>query len=116
MGRWEQERSTLCGVCHELARTGLVAGSEGNASMRLSSPEENLLLITPMGRPLANLTPPDLAVINLEGEPVEENLPPSSETALHLKVYRRRPEVKGIIHSHPLFTTVAAVAVEEGKG
>ena len=103
----------MCRVCHELARTSLVAGSSGNASMRLKSPEGDLMLITPMGRTLEGLAPNDLVVVDLEGEPVEEELPPSSESALHLMAYHRRPDVGGVVHTHPIFATAAAVAAEE---
>lgn len=113
MGKWEEERQTLCRVCHKLARTGLVAGYSGNASMRLKSPEGDLMLITPMGGNLEGLAPNELAVVDLEGEPVEEDLPPSSESALHLTAYHRRPDVGGVVHTHPVFATAVAVAAEE---
>ena len=113
MSRWDKEREDLCRVCHDLVKSNLVIGSNGNASMRLHSPAGDLALITPMGRPLEDLAPMDLAVIDLEGEPVEEELPPSSEAALHLMTYRRRPDVAGVVHTHPIFSTVAAVAAEE---
>ena len=47
------------------------------------------------------------------GEPVEEDLPPSSESALHLGIYRGRPDVGCVVHSHPIYSTVAAVAGRE---
>ena len=113
MSRWAEERQVLCHVCQELARTGLVIGSSGNASLRLLSQEGDLVLITPLGRPCDRLTPQELAVIDLEGEPVEEDLPPSSESALHLFIYRRRADVGGVVHTHPIFSSVAAVALDE---
>ena len=49
----------------------------------------------------------------MDGEPVEEELPPSSESALHLGIYRGRADVGCVIHSHPIYATVAAVAGHE---
>ena len=111
--RWEQERETLCQVCRRLVKTGLVVGSSGNVSMRLKTNDDDLVLITPMGLALEGLNPHELAVIDLEGEPVEEDLPPSSESALHLMVYRRRPDVGSVVHAHPIFSSVAAVSGRE---
>lgn len=111
--RWEKERETLCQVCRRLVKTGLVVGSSGNVSMRLKTNDDDLVLITPMGLALEGLNPHELAVIDLEGEPVEEDLPPSSESALHLMVYRRRPDVGSVVHAHPVFSSVAAVSGRE---
>jgi L-fuculose-phosphate aldolase len=108
--KWEKEREALYKVCHKLAASGQAVGSSGNASMRLQVPTGDLVLITPMGRALEELSPLDLAVVDMDGEPVEEDLPPSSETALHLAVYRRRPDVGGVVHVHAVFSSVAAVA------
>ena len=95
----------------ELVGDRLVAGSNGNASLRLSgSLEVGLILITPARRPYRQLAPEDLVVIDLEGEPVEGDMLPSSETALHLKLYKTRMDIGAVIHTHSLFASVAAVA------
>ena len=118
MKRWPSERQLLWEVTEEMVKQGLVAGSSGNASLRLpdNGPENSdagLVLITPMHRPYRQLSPGDLAVINLEGEPVEEELPPSSEAALHLRLYKTRKDIGAILHTHSIFASVAAVAVLE---
>jgi len=88
----------------------MAVGSAGNASLRLPSGLGGLVLITPMGRPLDRLTPEELPLIDMEGDPVQESLPPSSETLLHLATYRARPEVGAVVHTHPVFAGVLAVA------
>jgi len=113
LSRWDNERQILSKVCHDLAKSDLVIGLNGNASMRLRYQTGDLALITPMGRSLEELSPAELVVIDLHGESVEEDLPPSSEAALHLMTYRRRPDVAGIVHTHPIFSSVAAVVNEE---
>lgn len=111
--RWQEERDALHRVCQRLVKTGMVTGSSGNVSARLKNSPEDLVLITARGIELEELTPRSLSVIDLNGEPVEEDLPPSSESALHLSIYRSRPNVGSVVHSHPIFSTVAAVSGRE---
>ncbi len=105
-----EERELLCSVVMELAREGLVAGSNGNASMRL---DDGTLLITPMGTSYRTMTPADLLIIDMEGGPVEGDSIPSSETALHLAIYGARHDAGAVIHTHSPYATIAAVAVLE---
>ena len=91
----------------EMTREGLVAGSNGNASMRLDG---ETLLITPTGRSYRTMTPEDLLIIDTDGGPVEGDSIPSSETALHLAIYQARPDAGAVIHTHSPYATIAAVA------
>ena len=111
MDRWESERKLLWEVVQEMARRGLVSGSNGNASLRLhDTGAQDLILITPSQIPYGQLTPEDLAVIDFDGAPVEERHTPSSETPIHLQVYKQRPDVGAVMHTHSPFASVAAVA------
>lgn len=110
---WQPQRESLHSVCRRLVDAGLVSGSSGNVSIRLRSQPDDLVLITARGANLDDLGPHGLSIIDLNGEPVEEELPPSSESALHLGIYSGRPDVGCVIHSHPVYSTVAAVAVCE---
>ena len=111
VGRWYSERQLLWEVIGEMVKHGLVTGSNGNASVRLSGDrDEGLVLITPISRSYRQLGPDDLVVIDLEGEPVDGDLPPSSETALHLTLYKERNDIGAIVHTHSLYASVAAVA------
>ena len=117
MGKWCSERQLLWEVTREMVKYGLVAGSSGNASLRVSGNQPfqgqgdgGLVLITPTRRPYRQLNPGDLVVIDLEGEPVEGDLIPSSETATHLTLYKARRDIGAIIHTHSLYASVAAVA------
>ena len=111
MIRWASERQLLWEMTQEMLHSGLVTESNGNASLRLHTDEvQQLVLITPSQLPYSQLTPDDLAVIDLEGAPVEEKHITSSETPLHLQVYEERLDVQAIIHCHSVFASVAAVA------
>ena len=107
--RWQNERQDVADAAHELARLGLVAGSSGNLSARLPDPS-GLLAITPLGKALSELNSGDIVVTDFDGEPVEKDLVPSSETLLHAGVYKARPEVGAVVHTHSVYASVAAVA------
>lgn len=98
-------------TARRMAALGLVTGSAGNVSMRLRSPEgPPLMAITASGVPYDDMTAEDVVVVDFDLEPVEGEKVPSSESLLHVEVYRARPDVGAVIHTHSLFATVAAVA------
>ena len=68
------------------------------------------MAITPMGRSYDMLEAEDVVVVDHEMEAVEGELAPSSESLLHLAVYSRRPDVGAVVHTHAVYSSVAAVA------
>lgn len=110
MGDWDTEKQCLWETVQEMVQLGLVAGSSGNASMRLSGDKyAGRLLVTPIGRSYRELGPEDMVVIDLEGETIEGEHAPSSETATHLGIYRARGDVGSVLHTHSIYASVAAV-------
>jgi len=103
-------REELCRVCRLLYDRGYVAGHDGNVSLRL--PDGNLL-VTPSGVSKGRLEPEMLVVCDLEGNVLAGDRHPSSETPMHLEVYRQRPDVGAVVHAHPVMATAFAVC---GKG
>jgi L-fuculose-phosphate aldolase len=99
-------RRQILAAGKRLAKKQLVAGSDGNISIRLDSAR---ILITPSGFPLDEIDAEDLVVTNLNGQPEEAIHKPSSEIAAHLLFYRERPEVTAVVHAHPPHTTAFAV-------
>lgn len=89
-----------------LPQAGLVTWTSGNVSAR--DPESGLVIIKPSGVMYDQLRAEDHVVLNLEGEIVEGNLKPSSDTASHLYIYRHRPDVNGIVHTHSPYATAFA--------
>ena len=110
MAKWHSERQVLWEVTREMVGGGLVSGSSGNTSLRLSG-DGDKVLITPSGRPYRQLDPEDLVVIDLDGEPVEGDLLPSSEAALHLTLYKARQDIGAIMHTHSLYASVAGLEI-----
>jgi L-ribulose-5-phosphate 4-epimerase len=92
----------------ELPKHNLVAWTSGNVSGR--DFDSGLVVIKPSGVPYEELTPHDLVIVDLEGKVVEGTLEPSVDTATHLYVYRHRPDVGGVVHTHsPYATSFAAL-------
>ncbi|MSP78044.1 MAG: class II aldolase/adducin family protein [Dehalococcoidia bacterium] len=108
--RFLNERRQVMEVAKELERLGLVAVSSGNISVRVGDRKHNLMAITPTSKPYAELTVDEVAVVDYEGEPVEGDLPPSSEMYLHVAIYQARPDVQAVIHTHSIYASVCAVA------
>jgi L-ribulose-5-phosphate 4-epimerase len=92
----------------ELPRNGLVTWTSGNVSAR--DPESGYVVIKPSGVRYEQLRPAQMVIVDLQGNVVEGALKPSSDTASHLYLYRHRPDVGGIVHTHsPYATAFAAV-------
>ena len=96
----------MCAVGKLLYDRGYVAANDGNLSMK-TAPDR--LLVTPSGVSKGRLTPDMLLVTDLEGNVLEGNRHPSSETKMHLAVYRGRPDVGAVVHAHPPVSTAFAV-------
>jgi L-ribulose-5-phosphate 4-epimerase len=92
----------------ELPRQGLVVFTWGNVSG--IDREKGLVVIKPSGVPYEELKMEHMVVVDLEGNPVEGNLRPSSDTPTHLVLYNKFPQIGGIVHTHSSWATVWAQA------
>jgi L-fuculose-phosphate aldolase len=93
----------------KLAEEGLVQGTWGNVSMRVSSA---LMAITPTGSDYMRMRAEDIVLVDLEtGE--ARGGKPSSEKALHIAIYAARKEVEAIIHTHSMSASTVAAARRE---
>ncbi|MCX6037352.1 MAG: L-ribulose-5-phosphate 4-epimerase [Chloroflexi bacterium] len=90
----------------ELPGNGLVTWTSGNVSGR--DPETGFVVIKPSGIRYEDLTPESMCVVDLDGKLIEGKNKPSSDTFAHLYVYRHRPDVNGIVHTHSTFATAWA--------
>ena len=90
----------------ELPKNNLVTWTSGNISAR--DPQSGLVVIKPSGIKYVDLRPEHMVVVDLEGDIVEGTLKPSSDTASHLYIYRARPDVNGIVHTHSRYATAFA--------
>jgi L-fuculose-phosphate aldolase len=97
-------RRALARATRYLAREGLIAGPEGNLSVRLGE----RLLVTPSGGLKARLRPEEVAEVSLSGEVLSGR--PTSELPLHLALYRAHPEIGAVVHTHPPYTLALLLA------
>ena len=110
MPRATNVRREIVTVCQRLWERGLIAGADGNVSVRLA---EDCILVTPAGMSKVDLRPDDLVEVQADGRPVRGTRRASTELAVHLRIYGRRPDVGAVVHAHPPIATGFAVA---GKG
>jgi L-fuculose-phosphate aldolase len=99
----------LVRCCRGLWEAGLIAGADGNVSIRFAP---DRILVTPRSRLKCELEPADIVEVNLEGRHRDGCRQATTELDLHLRVYRRRPDCGAVVHAHPPFATAFAVAGE----
>ncbi len=102
----EQLKEELYRLHLELPKHELVVWTGGNVSAR--DPETGLVVIKPSGVRYEKLRPEHMVVLDLEGRQLEGTLKPSSDTASHIYIYRQRPDVNGIVHTHSPYATAFA--------
>jgi L-fuculose-phosphate aldolase len=98
-------REEVSRVAKQLIESGLVTGTSGSVSAR--TPEGDVL-VTPSGIDYEELEPGDVVLVDLKGEIPEGSLEPSTETPMHTGIYRVRPEVGAVVHTHSVFATTLA--------
>ena len=104
----EQLKKAVYEANMELPRKGLVTYTWGNVSG--IDRESGLVVIKPSGVNYEDLTPEKLVVLDLEGNIVEGNLNPSSDTKTHLELYKAYPQLGGIVHTHSPYAVAWAQA------
>lgn len=100
----------ICEITKRLYERGLIGPSEGNVSAR---DESGKIFATPKGGDKYWIQPRDIVELELDyspNEPSYDRLIPSSEIALHLRLYRERPDCMAVVHAHPIFATGFASA------
>ena len=105
----ESLKKDVCEIAKRAQRDGLCKHKSGNFSAR--DPKTGYVVITPTSVDRDLLTPRDMVVIDLEANVIENlsNLRPTSESLMHLMIYKTRPEVNAIAHTHSAFATSFAV-------
>jgi len=90
----------------ELPKNNLVTWTGGNLSGR--DPQTGYVVIKPSGVRYEDLRPEHMIVLDLDGNILEGDLKPSSDTASHLYIYRHRADVNGVVHTHSRYATAFA--------
>ena len=94
---------------HKLTEKHLVAGSWGN----ISTLTRKGIAITPSGLGYEKLTPADIVIVDAEGQALAGKHIPSSETKVHLAIYKAFPEAGAVIHTHSIYASALAAMHED---
>lgn len=96
--------------CRLMVERGYLLGTVGNLSARADGTD--LVVITPTSLPYDTMTEEDLVVVNLNGEIVSGKHQPSIECSMHLGIYRARPELRALVHTHSKYATTVSLIKE----
>lgn len=102
----EQLRRKIVEIGRRLYERELIVAMEGNISARL----DDRIIMTPAGTCKGMLSPNDLVIIDIEGRKLSGARRPSTESPMHLEIYRQRRDVAAVVHAHPPFASAYAIA------
>ncbi|HIT89032.1 MAG TPA: class II aldolase/adducin family protein [Candidatus Merdenecus merdavium] len=102
-------KKEMCEIGRRVYNRGMVAANDGNFSVKLN---DNEFLCTPTGVSKGFMTPEYICKVDAKGNVIQANkgFKPSSEIKMHMRVYEKRPDVKAVVHAHPLYATSFAIA------
>lgn len=101
-------RKEIIDAGNQMVNTALVIGTWGNISVRI--PDEDLIAITPSGVDYDKLISENIPIIDFEGNLIDGNMKPSIELPMHLEIYKKRPDIGAIVHTHSTYCTAMAIA------
>src|SRR4051812_31680229 len=102
-----QLKEQMCEIGRRIWIKGYCAGNEGNHSVRIG---ENRFLCTPTGISKGFLKPDDICTVDIDGKQLAGKRKRTSEMMMHLVIYKARPDVRSVVHSHPPHATAFAIA------
>jgi L-fuculose-phosphate aldolase len=111
--RERHARESIVRIMNLVWQRGMLAAGDGNASVRVG---RDRIAISPSGVLKATLRPEQVVCVDMRGRLVEGRGRPTSEIAMHLAVYRARPEVEAVLHAHPptaIALSIARVSLAE---
>ena len=103
----DEHRREICTAGRWIHARGFVAATDGNISVRLDG---HRVLTSPTAMSKGLLKPDDLVITDLKGQQLAGRYKASSELAMHLLIYRRRPDIRAVCHAHPPTATGYAAA------
>lgn len=106
----EEIKYNVCEAGKLLLKEGLVARTWGNVSIKVNDTQ---MVITPSGRPYDELTPNEMVLVDIYSLKFEGTIKPSSELKLHCEVYKTRPHIQAVIHTHQMYASIVAAAQKD---
>ncbi len=102
----QKEKSEIVRFGRKMLAARLTSGTGGNLS--IFDRNEGLVAISPSGIEYEDMTPDDVPVVDVAGKTVEGTRKPSSELGFHLALYRQRPDIRAVVHTHSVYATTMA--------
>jgi L-fuculose-phosphate aldolase len=101
-------KQEMCEIGHRIWLKGFCGGNEGNHSIRIG---EDRVICTPTGVSKGFLKPEMICMVDMKGNHIDKNnkYRPTSEVLIHLEIYKKRDDIKSVIHSHPPHATAFAL-------
>ena len=106
----EEAKNIVCAAGKKLLKEGLVARTWGNVSVRIN---DHQMVITPSGRAYDELNPSDMVLVDFYTLKFEGKIKPSSELKLHCQVYKTRPHIQAVIHTHQMYASIVAASQKD---
>jgi len=100
--KFQSQRKEVAYFMRRLYEQKLTTCSGGNISLKIDG---NKILITTSQLDKARLTPEQIGIITVDGENLTPELKPSMETGMHLSIFKKRPDIKAVVHAHPPYAT-----------
>ena len=100
--RYKKERKQVACFMRRLYDHGLTTTSGGNISCRIS---DDVILITPSATDKGNMKWKEVGIMTILGENLTPDLKPSIESEMHLSIYKKKKEVRAVVHAHPVFAS-----------
>lgn len=99
---YRKERKEVACFMRRLYRQGLTTTSGGNLSIKVT---DKIIVITPSATDKGRMKWKEVGIMTTEGKNLTPELKPSIEHEMHLSIYRKRKDIKSIVHAHPLFAS-----------
>jgi L-fuculose-phosphate aldolase len=100
--KYKAERKEVARFMRRLYKQGLTSTSGGNISLRIT---DDIIVITPSATDKGRMRWKDVGVMNIFGKNLTPDLKPSIEFEMHLSIYKKKKEIKAIVHAHPVFAS-----------
>ena len=109
MGKYDNIKLEVLRSARWLSEHGYLGKKSSGGNISLKVKKEDIVALTPSGRPYLQMTADDICVIDFARNPIEGKLTPSIESDMHLGVYEHRPDVNAVIHTHQVFASVLSI-------
>jgi L-ribulose-5-phosphate 4-epimerase len=103
MGIYDREKQIIVSTAQALTHKGYLMATGGNLSVRI--PDKPALAITPSNTDYLKMTIEDICILDFDLHPIEGEVKPSVESAMHAAIYAVRPDVNAIVHTHQVYAS-----------